>query len=236
MPLITGRSNCRQNSGLSAPCSCSASRPQRSAILRIVAGSSSAKTPTRATHGGRARAITRAVSACPYRRPGRQKLSPIASVPASTAASASSSRLIPQILTRTISAGLPPPPGVRPVALAARRPIPGRAGVVHPPSLQAQGQRLLRLPPRDAAAVDDHVFKVLGIRRESGAPRADRVQKLIQGTGQPLLDLDVAHRALAVPVLELVDFGAVPVERVMVDEHGIAFNVARIRRVNPRRV
>src|SRR6202011_4773016 len=107
-------------------------------------------TPTRATNGGRARAITRAVSGCTYRRPGRQKFSPIASAPASTAANAPPSRLIPQILTRTIGGRLSPTPVGRPIVRAAGGSISDGAEVVHPHPLEAEMQRLLRLSARHA--------------------------------------------------------------------------------------
>src|SRR5207253_4128575 len=234
MLLITGRSNCRQNSGLSAPCSWSASSAQRSAIRRMVSASSSANTPTRATKGGTACAITRAISGGTYRRPGRQKLSPIAAAPASTAARASSSRLIPQIFTRTIGRARPALPRPGPSRVARPAVVrPDLAEVVHPHPAETQVQGLLGFPARGAAPLDDDLLQLPGGGCEPGAPLPHRLQKFVQGPGQPLLDLDVPHGALAVSLLQLLHFGPVPVERVVEDEHRVPFDVAGIGRWDP---
>src|SRR5437588_5696406 len=222
MLLITGRSNCRQNSGLSDPWSCSASRPHRSAILRIVSGSSSAKTPTRVRNGGSERAMTRAVSGATYRRPGRQKFSPIASAPAAAAARASSRRLIPQIFTLTIVDN-------------RLRFFPDRPEVVHAHPLQAQVQGLLRLPARRAAPRDDDLLDAPRLGGEPGAALADRFEELVEGAGEPLLHLDVAHGALEVARLQVLHLGPVRVEGVVVDEDRVALDVAGVGRMDPGR-
>ena len=66
-----------------------------------------------------------------------------------------------------------------------------------------------------------------GPGEHGGAALADRIEVRVQRVGELRLDLDVADLAGAVARLQVVDFGRVRVERVVVDEHRIALDRAR---------
>ena len=68
------------------------------------------------------------------------------------------------------------------------------------------------------------------------APFADRLEERVQRCRELLLHFDIAHRASAISFLEILDLGAVRVERVVIHEHRVALDVARIRRAQARRV
>src|SRR5262245_39123397 len=84
---------------------------------------------------------------------------------------------------------------------------------------------------RLARAFDENVTNVARARFGFRAALADGLEQRIDRVGELGLDLDVAHRAFTVAGLEVVDFGAVRIERVVIDEHGIALD--RARNVSP---
>ena len=61
------------------------------------------------------------------------------------------------------------------------------------------------------------------------------VEESFQRLEQLLLHLDVADRALAIALLEILDFLLIRIEDVVIGEDRIALDVARIGRMNPRR-
>src|SRR2546428_9804105 len=119
--LMTGTRKAAQNSGGSAPWSCTAPRPHAAMSSSIRLRSSSTNTPTLVTNGGSAAAISPACEVVTRRRLGA-KTRPMASAPASAATSALAPSEIPQILTRVkgypltiviASAALPGSPQIR---------------------------------------------------------------------------------------------------------------------------
>jgi hypothetical protein len=91
--------NWRQNSGVSSPWNCSVSSPHSATMARTVSALAFTNTPTLATNGGSAWMICAAAAGAMLRLLPAKNMKPSASAPASTAASASGSRVMPQILT-----------------------------------------------------------------------------------------------------------------------------------------
>src|SRR5687767_7285563 len=85
-----------------SPCSCTALNPTRAATPLTRRALWSTNTPTVATNGGSAATIARAASGSTYRGLFGQKTNPKAPAPSAIAASASSLRVMPQILTSII--------------------------------------------------------------------------------------------------------------------------------------
>src|SRR2546426_1313786 len=205
--LMTGTRKPAQNSGGSAPWSCTAPRPHAAILSSIRPRSSSTKPPPFVPNGGSAAAISLACAAVTRRRLGA-KISPMASAPASAATTAVAESLMPQILTLTI--------------------------VVHAHRLSRKFDRLLGDHPRFLAASYDDLVDITGAI--FGSPLADWFQKAVQRDREPALHLDVAHRALSISLLELFNFSFVGVERIMINEDRVAFDMAGIGGVDPRRI
>jgi hypothetical protein len=89
-----------QNAGPSSPCSCRWLKPICSASVTISSSAGLTYTPTQATRRRRAPTISAAVAASHARGERGQRISPIAQAPCSTASSASSGIVMPQILAR----------------------------------------------------------------------------------------------------------------------------------------
>src|SRR5256884_4570426 len=142
--LTTGTRKPAQNSGGSAPWSCTAPRPHATILSPIRPRSSSTKPPPFVTNGGSAAAISLACAAVTRRRLGA-KISPMASAPASAATTAVAESLMPQILTLTI--------------------------VVHAHGLSRKFDRLLGDHPRFLAACYDDLVDITG--PILGSPLAD---------------------------------------------------------------
>ncbi len=100
MAFMNGRANCLQNTAVSSPWNCSIASGACCSTDTISPALESTKSPTGITNGGSRSMIAAAVSGVTYRELGRQNTNPTASAPASAAASASSTRVIPQILIR----------------------------------------------------------------------------------------------------------------------------------------
>src|SRR3970040_211064 len=90
----------------------------------------------------------------------------------------------------------------------------------------------MALLPRPRRALADDLVDESMAGGGDGAARADRVQEAVEGGGQALLYLDVAHLPLAVAALQVLDLVPVVVEGVVVDEHGVALDVAGVRGVD----
>src|SRR5436190_12333095 len=97
--LITGVAIPAASATVSSPCSCTAPRRTRAATWVTYSAGWLTKTPTAVTNGGRVAAIARARYGSMQRGLPGQNTNPSAPAPHSTAAAASSIRVIPQILT-----------------------------------------------------------------------------------------------------------------------------------------
>ena len=58
---------------------------------------------------------------------------------------------------------------------------------------------------------------------------ANRLQELVEGARQLALDLDVSNPTGLVPLLQLLNLIGVRIERVVIDEYRVPFDVAWIR-------
>src|SRR5437773_1950524 len=97
--LITGRVRPPAYDGFSSPCSCTAPSWTWCATSVTYSIGWLTKTPTGVTNGGRLETMLRARCTSMNRGLSGQNTNPIAPAPATTAASASSMRVIPQIFT-----------------------------------------------------------------------------------------------------------------------------------------
>src|SRR5581483_1453419 len=88
--------------------------------------------------------------------------------------------------------------------------------------------RRLRHRPAPPCALDDDLAHLRGPGGVLRTPLADRRKERAERLEQPLLDLDVAYRALAIALLELLDLGLIRVEDVVVGENRIALDVAGV--------
>ena len=77
-----------------------------------------------------------------------------------------------------------------------------------------------------ARAFEQHVADVAGAGERGGAPFANRIQQRVDGGGELGLHLDVADLARPIAGLQILHLGGIGIERVMVDEHRIAFDRA----------
>src|SRR5262249_51288705 len=100
--LITGTERSAQSSGFSSPCSWIARSRHASMMAFTWPVGWSQKTPTGVTNGGSQRTIAAACSGVTKRGVFSTKMKPSASAPACTAIRASSTLVMPQILTRVI--------------------------------------------------------------------------------------------------------------------------------------
>jgi len=122
--------NCAGNSGPASECSCTPVRPHARTAASISANGVSTKTPIFSTVAGNCGTIA-ATAAAVTRRGLGAKTNPSASAPASTASSASSIEVLPQILIQRLigsihflqlqQATTPAPRRDRPVASGSRR-------------------------------------------------------------------------------------------------------------------
>ena len=125
--MRTGTRSCtaRLVWGVSEPCSWTARSPTASTVSTTSRTRWSRNTPTVSTWSGTAATISRASSASTWRREGA-KIMPMASAPASTAASASAAEVIPQIFTNTVRDRTGVPAGC---SASWRSPVPGASRV-----------------------------------------------------------------------------------------------------------
>src|SRR5262249_3723254 len=100
--LITGTGKPSRSSGFSSPWNCRAARPHASWTALMWPAGWSQKMPTVVMNGGSARTIGATFSGVMKRGVFSTKMNPSASAPASTAMSASSRLVMPQIFTRGI--------------------------------------------------------------------------------------------------------------------------------------
>src|SRR5688500_12422483 len=77
---------------------------------------------------------------------------------------------------------------------------------------------LLRLTSGFPGSFDEDLANVAWTSERSLAPLADRLEHGINRIRQLCLHLDVANLPIAIASLEIVDFGTVRIERIMVDE------------------
>ncbi len=103
---------------------------------------------------------------------------------------------------------------------------------VKPHRLLDLEQRLLALLARPQRAVVEQLVDKAGLRLVVGAALAHRVEEVVERLGQLLLDLDVAHLARAVALLEVLHFGHIGVEDVVVGEDRVALDRAGNVRAN----
>src|SRR3990170_4460602 len=108
--------------------------------------------------------------------------------------------------------------------------------VGQPHRLAGFAERALALLPRPRAALADDLVDEAVAGGEGGAPLPYRVEEAVEGGGEALLDLDVAHFAPPVAALQVLDLVLFVVEGVVVDEHGVALYVAGVGGVDARRV
>src|SRR5919108_236691 len=97
--FTAGRPVASTSAIVSSPCSCTALSGTRLATPFMYSGAWFTNTPTGATNGGSVRTIARARYGSMNRGLSGQNTNPSAPAPASTAAHASSARVIPQIFT-----------------------------------------------------------------------------------------------------------------------------------------
>src|SRR5690606_21948207 len=103
-----------------------------------------------------------------------------------------------------------------------RPPLPQRSAEVRDAHRRTHAlHRLGRDRPHRAVARVQHVLHQRGIALQCGAPLADRVQERVQRARQLPLHLHVAHPALPVALLQVLDLRTVRVEEVLVDEDGV---------------
>src|SRR5262245_1292233 len=99
--LIAGVAMPAASATVSSPCSCTAPRGTRAATWATCSAGWLTKTPTAVTNGGRVATIARARYGSMHRGLPGQNTNPRAPAPHSTAAAASSARVMPQIFTNT---------------------------------------------------------------------------------------------------------------------------------------
>ena len=88
---------------------------------------------------------------------------------------------------------------------------------------------------RALRAFEENLLQTVGLRQHGRAPLADRIEVRVERGRQLGLHLDVADLAGAVARLQVVDFGRVRVERVVVGEDRIALDRARDVGADPLR-
>src|SRR5260370_13305937 len=93
--------------------------------------------------------------------------------------------------------------------------------------------RCLRQRAALPRALDDYLVDALWIARVLQAALADRSEKVDERVVQPLLHFDVADRALAIALLQVVDFALIRIENVVACEDRIAFALPPDRPFNP---